>query len=91
MDSSKKRKANKSIYNIHQKKGLTSVYFVDGTEASHMHYPWDENYERGYEWWLMTEAKKVGTVIPVEILKKIKNPKESPKQQIWKMLHARFD
>ncbi|XP_052772475.1 galactocerebrosidase-like isoform X2 [Mya arenaria] len=31
---------------------------TDGTEASHMHYPWDENYQRGYEWWLMTEAKK---------------------------------
>ena len=24
-----------------------------------MHYSWDENYERGYEWWLMVEAKKV--------------------------------
>ena len=24
-----------------------------------MHEPWDENYSRGYEWWLMTEAKKV--------------------------------
>jgi len=24
-----------------------------------MHEPWDENYQRGYEWWLMTEAKKV--------------------------------
>ncbi|XP_052250297.1 galactocerebrosidase-like isoform X3 [Dreissena polymorpha] len=31
---------------------------TDGTEASHMHYPWDENYQRGYEWWLMVEAKK---------------------------------
>lgn len=30
----------------------------DGTESSHMHEPWDENYQRGYEWWLMTEAKK---------------------------------
>ena len=25
-----------------------------------MHSAGDENYERGYEWWLMTEAKKVG-------------------------------
>jgi len=25
-----------------------------------MHEPWDENYSRGYQWWLMTEAKKVG-------------------------------
>lgn len=23
-----------------------------------MHNPWDEDYHRGYEWWLMTEAKK---------------------------------
>jgi hypothetical protein len=23
-----------------------------------MHNPWDENYYRGYEWWLMVEAKK---------------------------------
>jgi len=23
-----------------------------------MHDPWNENYERGYEWWLMVEAKK---------------------------------
>ncbi|KAK3796635.1 hypothetical protein RRG08_008389, partial [Elysia crispata] len=29
-----------------------------GTEASHMRYSWEENYERGYEWWLMKEAKK---------------------------------
>ncbi|KAJ8298792.1 hypothetical protein KUTeg_022852, partial [Tegillarca granosa] len=31
---------------------------TDGTEASHMHNSWDENYKRGYEWWLMVEAKK---------------------------------
>jgi len=31
---------------------------TDGTESSHMHEPWDENYRRGYEWWLLTEAKK---------------------------------
>ncbi|XP_077992029.1 galactocerebrosidase-like [Glandiceps talaboti] len=29
----------------------------DGTEASHMHTANDENYQRGYEWWLMKEAK----------------------------------
>ncbi|XP_067657033.1 galactocerebrosidase-like [Haliotis asinina] len=28
------------------------------TEASHMHNSWEENYQRGYEWWLMLEAKK---------------------------------
>lgn len=31
---------------------------TDGTEASHMHTADDLNYDRGYEWWLMTEAKK---------------------------------
>eukprot|EP00062_Callorhinchus_milii_P018119 gi/632971232/ref/XP_007902070.1/ PREDICTED: galactocerebrosidase isoform X2 [Callorhinchus milii] len=31
---------------------------TDGTEPSHMHYEDDENYYRGYEWWLMKEAKK---------------------------------
>lgn len=31
---------------------------TEGTEASHMHEPWDENYERGYEWWILKEAKK---------------------------------
>ena len=24
-----------------------------------MHEEWDENYQRGYEWWLMKEAKMV--------------------------------
>ncbi|XP_069772273.1 galactocerebrosidase-like isoform X1 [Narcine bancroftii] len=31
---------------------------TDGTEPSHMQYENDENYFRGYEWWLMKEAKK---------------------------------
>ena len=31
---------------------------TEATEASHMHTPTDENYNRGYEWWLMVEAKK---------------------------------
>lgn len=30
----------------------------DGTEPSHMHNETEENYFRGYEWWLMKEAKK---------------------------------
>ncbi|BFY98227.1 hypothetical protein BsWGS_01267 [Bradybaena similaris] len=30
----------------------------DATEASHMHVEWEENYQRGYEWWMMKEAKK---------------------------------
>ncbi|XP_071090485.1 galactocerebrosidase-like isoform X1 [Haliotis cracherodii] len=31
---------------------------TDGTESAHMRTPDEENYERGYEWWLMMEAKK---------------------------------
>lgn len=38
----------------------------DGTESSHMHESWDENYQRGYEWWLMVEAKKVDKEIGIE-------------------------
>lgn len=34
------------------------IQSTDGTEASHMHNSWEENYKRGYEWWLMLEAKK---------------------------------
>ena len=30
---------------------------TDGSEPSHMHARSDENYDRGYEWWLMKEAK----------------------------------
>jgi hypothetical protein len=33
------------------------VNSTDGAEPSHMHARNDENYERGYEWWLMEEAK----------------------------------
>ena len=38
------------------------TFSSDGTEASHMHTSWEENYERGYEWWLMVEAKKVHVI-----------------------------
>ena len=38
----------------------TCMLQLAGAEASHMHKPDDENYTRGYEWWIMTEAKKVG-------------------------------
>ena len=31
---------------------------TQGTEPSHMHSRTDENYYRGYEWWIMSEAKK---------------------------------
>jgi O-glycosyl hydrolase len=30
---------------------------TDGAEPSHMHTADDQNYNRGYEWWLMSEAK----------------------------------
>merc|ERR1719183_217380 len=30
---------------------------TEGAEPSHMHYKGDENYQRGYEWWLMKEAR----------------------------------
>ena len=30
---------------------------TDGAESSHMHTPADQNYNRGYEWWLMEQAK----------------------------------
>lgn len=33
--------------------------FIDGTESSHMHSEHDENYNRGYEWWIMKQAKQV--------------------------------
>ncbi len=35
------------------------VFYIDGTESSHMHSKDDENYHRGYEWYVMKEAKKV--------------------------------
>jgi galactosylceramidase len=31
---------------------------TDGSESSHMHNAWEENYGRGYEWNIMVEAKK---------------------------------
>jgi hypothetical protein len=32
---------------------------TDGSEAAHQRNPWEKpNFERGYEYWLMTEAKK---------------------------------
>lgn len=31
---------------------------TDGSEPSHMRTATDENYQRGYEWWLMAESKK---------------------------------
>ena len=34
------------------------VNSTDGIELTHMRSRDDENYQRGYEWWLMREAKK---------------------------------
>ena len=34
------------------------VNSTDGSEPSHMRTPTDHNYIRGYEWWLMEEARK---------------------------------
>ena len=36
---------------------------IEGTECSHMHYSWDEDYTRGYEWFMMKEAKKVNQIL----------------------------
>ncbi|XP_071793069.1 galactocerebrosidase-like isoform X5 [Asterias amurensis] len=40
---------------------------TDGTESSHMHTSDDENYQRGYEWWLMKEAKKIWNERPFNL------------------------
>jgi len=39
-----------------------------GSEPSHMHSRGDENYQRGYEWWLMREARKRNPQIAVGVL-----------------------
>ena len=39
--------------------GSHFIFFADGTESSHMHTANDLNLDRGYEWWMMKEAKKV--------------------------------
>jgi len=39
-----------------------------GTEPSHQHIRTDENYNRGYEWWLMKEAKRRNTAIKLDVL-----------------------
>jgi galactosylceramidase len=31
---------------------------TQGSELSHMHSKTDENYDRGYEWWLMEQARQ---------------------------------
>jgi len=39
---------------------------TQGSELSHMHTKTDENYNRGYEWWLMEEAKKRNPLIKLD-------------------------
>jgi hypothetical protein len=36
----------------------SDVNSTDGSEPSQMRSPGDHNYDRGYEWWLMSEARK---------------------------------
>src|SRR5947207_7462753 len=35
----------------------SDVNSTNGAEASHQRTPTDQNYQRGYEWWLMEQAK----------------------------------
>ena len=44
---------------INVQRCLNYLYISEGTESSHMHMADDLNYHRGYEWWLMKEAKAV--------------------------------
>ena len=41
---------------------------TDGSEPSHMHTRANENYERGYEWWLMKETKARNPKIMLDAL-----------------------
>jgi hypothetical protein len=41
---------------------------TDGSEPTHEHTRGDANYDRGYEWWLMTEAKKRNPAIKIAAL-----------------------
>jgi galactosylceramidase len=44
------------------------VNSTDGCEPSHRHTREDRNYERGYEWWLMKEARKRNPAIILDCL-----------------------
>ena len=46
----------------------SDVNSTDGSEPSHMRGRTEENYTRGYEWWLMTEAKMRNPRIMLDIL-----------------------
>lgn len=44
------------------------VNSTDGTEPTHMRTPTDQNYSRGYEWWLMSQAAARNTNIMLDCL-----------------------
>jgi Glycosyl hydrolase family 59 len=44
------------------------VNSTDGSEPSHMRTPTDHDYSRGYEWWLMQEARKRNPQIVLDTL-----------------------
>lgn len=44
------------------------VNSTDGSEPSHMRTPTDHDYTRGYEWWLMNEARKRNPKIVLDTL-----------------------
>lgn len=46
----------------------SDVNSTDGSEPSHMRSSTDKDYNRGYEWWLMEEAKKRNPSILLDIL-----------------------
>src|SRR3974377_1875267 len=46
----------------------SDVNSTDGSEPSHMRRCTDEDYTRGYEWWLMKEAKARNPKIMLDIL-----------------------
>ena len=40
----------------------------NGSEASHMHSRDEQSYERGYEWWLMRQARQLNPGIRLSVL-----------------------
>src|SRR5579872_3793916 len=47
----------------------SDVNSTDGSEPSHMRTPEDQNYKRGYEWWLMEQARKRNPEIILDCLR----------------------
>ena len=54
-----KKEREKIVLDIFKQHEFAICCVTEGTECSHMHEPWDEDYTRGYEWFMMKEAKKV--------------------------------